>query len=139
MKNTVNQEDLNHVFETNPKIDHVFVTEDDHIFIPDSLGFCKAHCTRVNIKYEKVMRPGVEENIEEIDFNDEKPLEELSLAELKLIAQKFDTRFSTTKKADAIAFINQAKGLVKNEIVEDSNEELNPVENPVDATENTEE
>ncbi|GEM_PF-4334208 len=142
-----NEADVKHVFSINPTIDHVFVTADDHIFIPKSIGFCKSHCKLNNIESQKVYRYEVEEELEQeaskentpATSTEEKPLEELSLAELKLIAQKFDPRFTTTKKVDAIAFINSAKGTVEPKKSEDLDQELDPVKTPVDSTENTEE
>lgn len=128
-----NKEDVQHVFDTNPQIDHVIVTEDDHIFIPKNIGFCKSHCDLKAIKFEKVFKEGIEQ-VEELESNEsEKSLEEMSFAELKQRCIKIDLRMIPKSKKEAIEMIKATLP----ETVEEDEDETTTNENT--SPDNTEE
>ncbi len=127
-------EDVQHVFETNPGIDHVYITEDKHTFLPKFKQFCEDHCKLNNIKFAKLLRVAIEtksvtavavELVGEIldNVSDDTDLESLSFKELKERCKKMDLRCNPKNKKEAIDFLKNASNTEINEEVSHSNTE----------------
>ena len=125
-----NVEDVKHVFETNPGIDHVLVTEDQHTFLPKFKQFCEEHCKLNNIKFAKLLRVALdtksigavaielvkevvldneEDSVDKTDENEN--LNALSFLELKSRCKKIDLRMNPKNKAEAIEMLQNASKL----------------------------
>ena len=118
-----NVEDVKHVFETNPGIDHVLITEDNHTFLPKFKQFCEEHCKLNNIKFAKLLKVALEtksvvavavELVDQVISNDDEKTDEtenlhaLSFLELKSRCKKIDLRMNPKNKAEAIEMLLNA-------------------------------
>lgn len=132
-----NVEDVKHVFETNPGIDHVLITEDNHTFLPKFKQFCEEHCKLNNIKFAKLLKVALEtksvvavavELVDQVISNDDEKTDEtenlhaLSFLELKSRCKKIDLRMNPKNKAEAIEMLLNATKSI-NEVSQSNTEE----------------